>query len=161
DAAAEGLLRESLSAIEDYVFSIEGAISDAIVSGEPQVNFEGPFHPQLPALLGDYNARFDVGARAVFPMRTRQPWVGALILCRSSKEPEFSDADIDLAQLLASRTAVAVDAARSDELRREAEALSRRRATQQAAIAELGSLALAGLPLDELADACREKVCAA
>ncbi|MET0728657.1 MAG: EAL domain-containing protein [Acidimicrobiales bacterium] len=158
NAEAEALLREALSGEERPTFDMTGKLGQAVSSGQALVNFTDDVHPDLAPRVEEFERRFPTGARCVIPLRAGTSSLGALVLLRAPDEPDFSPADVDLVSVLASRTAAAVENARLDALRAEAEAVNVRRAAQQAAIAQLGAVALSGAPLDDLVARCRELV---
>ena len=158
DPELQVLLRSALSNLGAGDLDVAGVLGDVIATGVERVNFEGPIHPALPPLTAGVSERFPLGPRLVMPMRAPREPVGALVLIRGAGDDEFSSADVDLAALLASRTALALRNAQLDVQRRQAEATTTRRAAQQAAVAELGTMALQGGPLEDLADHCRKLV---
>jgi diguanylate cyclase (GGDEF)-like protein/PAS domain S-box-containing protein len=153
-AAVQELLPEHASHSVEPV----GVLGEVVLSGVERVNFAGPIHPALPPLTTGLAARFPPGPRLIMPMRTPEGPIGALVVVRGAADEPFSSADVDLAAVLASRTAVMVLNARLDAQRRRAEAVMARRAAQQAAVAQLGTLALEGAGLEEVAERCRKLV---
>jgi diguanylate cyclase (GGDEF)-like protein len=133
-------------------------IGDAIAGGVPLLGVDGPLHPGLGGLLSGYNPRDGVGQRHIFPMQSPDGPVGALIVMRVEGAEPFARDDQDLAMVLASRAGLAVRNVRLQAERRAAQAIIERRLAQQAAVAHLGTLALTGAPLEELADHCRKLV---
>ena len=153
-ADLQALLREHASHSVEPV----GMLGEVVLSGIERVNFAGPVHPALPPLTTGLTGRFPPGPRLIMPMRTPDGPIGAIVIVRGADDDDFSSADVDLAAVLASRTAVAVLNARLDEQRRRAEAVMARRAAQQAAVATLGTMALEGARLEDVADRCRKLV---
>jgi diguanylate cyclase (GGDEF)-like protein len=156
DPAGQAMLREALAGLRFE--SPLGVIGQAIGAGEAMVEVAGPLHPTLPGLTADFNARFPMGQRQIYAMRGPDGPVGALVLMRDAGAEPFSAGDRDLAMVLASRAAMAVRNVRLEAGRRAAEALVERRLAQQAAVAQLGTLALSGAPLADVADRCRKLV---
>jgi diguanylate cyclase (GGDEF)-like protein/PAS domain S-box-containing protein len=156
DPGAEAVLRDLL--VGQRFGEPRGAIGDAIDGGVPVLDVQGPLHPALGAILTGYDRRIPVGQRHLFPMQTPAGPVGALVLMRAEGAEPFGTGDQDLAMVLASRAALAVQNVRLEAKRRAAEAVIERRLAQQAAVAQLGSLALSGAPLEDLADECRKLI---
>jgi diguanylate cyclase (GGDEF)-like protein/PAS domain S-box-containing protein len=152
DPAAEAQLRDRL---EGTRFDrTQGTIGRAIDTGLPITEGDDVLHPDLSALLGDWYEENPIGQRQVYPMQSPSGTLGALALMRHVGAEPFSDADHDLAMVLASRTAVAVHNVRLDAQRAAAEAATERRRAQQEAVARLGATALSGASLDDVTDLC-------
>jgi diguanylate cyclase (GGDEF)-like protein/PAS domain S-box-containing protein len=158
DRELEALLQAAVADLGSGAVELAGAVGEVITTGVPRVNFEGAIHPELPALLVDLEDRFPLGPSLILPMDAPNGPLGALVFVRGAGDAPFSSADVDLAAVLASRTAMAVRNARLEVQRRRAEAATARRASQQAAVAALGTMALEGAPLEDLARRCHELI---
>jgi diguanylate cyclase (GGDEF)-like protein/PAS domain S-box-containing protein len=151
-------LRRALAEVADIPLGVAGPVGEVMATGVERVDRGVLVPPGLSKDVAGLADRFPVGTRLIMPLRGPEGALGVLVLLRGAQEERFSSADIDLAAVLASRTAMALRAARLEEERRRAEAIMARRAKQQAAVAELGTLALQTVPLEDLADHCRKLV---
>lgn len=156
DPEAERVLREAVCGIR--VLDPQGAIGAAFERGAPVIDVAGQLHPDPPLELIEFAARNPVDIRHVFPMQSPDGAVGALIIARDLGAEPLTAGDRDLAMVLASRAALAVRNVRLDAQRRAAEAVLERRFAQQAAVAQLGTLAVSGAPVDDLAVRCQKLV---
>ncbi len=153
---AEADLRERLQGLTFK--RAYGEIHSVLHDGGPITEIDGPLHPVLVPLLDDWIADNPVGERHLYPLQSPDGPLGVLVLMRRAGTEPFSPDDVDLAMLLVSRAAVAVQNVRLQARRAAAEAAIEQRRAQQEAVARLGTLALSGVGLDELTDRCRALV---